>query len=153
DSKVNNSNLTESSFQTIYISGRELREVSAECLEALRAGNRPPHLFVRNGRMVFSSVDEKGCCTIQIVSQDYTRGLLTRSANFRKSWVDKAGRRQQISTNPPIDVVRDILALPPLSWGFPRLDSITGVPLIRPDGTVFDTVGYDPATYVVYTPA
>jgi hypothetical protein len=52
-----------------------------------------------------------------------------------------------------LDAVRDILVQPSTSWGLPPLESITGVPLIRPDGSVITTPGYDPATWVIYTPA
>jgi hypothetical protein len=138
---------------TIESSNRELRDLSTESFAAVRAGNDPPYLFTRSGQMVHVVVDEKGRYSIREVTVDYIRGCLTRSANFRRVWLDRGGERHEIATSPPLDAVRDILVQPSTSWGLPPLESITGVPLIRPDGSVITTPGYDPATWVIYTPA
>jgi hypothetical protein len=140
-------------LSTIEVTNRELRHLATESFDAVRAGNDPPYLFVRSGQMVHVVVDEKGRYSIREASADYVRGCLTRSANFRRVWLDRGGERHEIATSPPLDAVRDILAQPSTSWGLPPLESITGVPLIRPDGSVITTPGYDPATWVIYTPA
>jgi hypothetical protein len=138
---------------TIEVSSRELRDLSTESFAAVRAGNNPPYLFIRSGQMVHVVVDEKGRYGIREVTVDYIRGCLTRSANFRRVWLDRGGNRQEVATSPPLDAVRDILAQPSTSWGLPPLEAISGVPLIRNDGSVISTPGYDPATWVIYTPA
>jgi hypothetical protein len=130
-----------------------LRDLSNESFAAVRAGNDPPYLFIRSGQMVHVVVDEKGRYSIREVAVDYLRGCLTRSANFRRVWLDRGGERHESSTSPPLDAVKDILVQPPASWELPPLESITGVPLIRTDGTVITAPGYDPASWVIYTPA
>jgi hypothetical protein len=48
--------------------------------------------------------------------------------------------------------VRDILAQSPATWGFPALDGIAEAPVLRPDGTILHTPGYDAATLLYYAP-
>src|ERR1017187_10583614 len=120
---------------------------------SLRAGNSPPYLFVRSGQMVHVLCDEKVRHSIHEVDVDYLRGCFTRSADFRRVWLGRDGLRHEVATSPPLDAVRDLLKQPPTSWGLPPLESITGVPLIRPDGSVVTTPGYDSTTWVIYTPA
>jgi len=69
--------------------------------------------------------------------------MLTRTADFTK--VTESG---QADTSPPLDVVRDILALK--KWGFPYLLAITTIPVIRRDGTVLTVPGYDERTELFY---
>ena len=52
----------------------------------------------------------------------------------------------------PAGAVKDILALPPGEWGFPSLDAVTEVPILRPDGSILESHGYDPATQLYYAP-
>src|SRR5439155_21573586 len=53
--------------------------------------------------------------------------------------------------SPPIDIVRDVLALG--AWpSLPPLEGLVEVPVLRPDGSVLTTPGYDPATRLVYKP-
>jgi hypothetical protein len=103
--------------------------------------------------MVHVVADEKGRYGIREVDVDYLRGCFTRSADFRRVWIGRNEERHEIATSPPLDAVKDLLKQPPTAWGFPAIESITGVPLIRPGGTVITTPGYDPATFVIYTPA
>lgn len=138
---------------TVEVSNRELRDLSNQSFAAVRASNDPPHLFIRSGQMVHVVADEKGRYVIREVSVDYMRACLTRSANFRRVWLDRGRERHEIATSPPIDAVKDILVQPPASWQLPPLESISGVPLIRTDGTVITAPGYDPASWVIYTPA
>ncbi|WP_235932487.1 hypothetical protein [Dictyobacter arantiisoli] len=51
---------------------------------------------------------------------------------------------------PPDAMVKDILTLG--SWPFPPLDSIVEFPVIRPDGTLITTAGYDAMTRLYYAP-
>ena len=91
--------------------------MSGEALVALQAANDPPELFVRRGRMVTVIRDECHRHIVVDVSESALRGRLARGAFYYKL------NRQQdrIECAPPIDVVRDLLALPPTSWNFPPL--------------------------------
>jgi len=136
---------------TIVVNDRELRDVSRDVIEALRIGNDPPVLFVRTGQMVNVVQDEDGRHSIREVTESFLRGRMSRCANFCRVW-GREGMKSNSPTNPPLDVVRDVLALSPAEWQFPALESVTEAPVLRPDGTVFTTPGYDAATRVFYPP-
>ena len=138
---------------SIVATDRELREISQDALDALRVGNDPPELFVRSGQMVNVIEDEDGRHSIRDVSEAFLRGRMSRSANFCRMFAGRSGEGQRVPTSPPIDVVRDVMALPPTEWRFPALESVTESPILRPDGTVFRTAGYDPFTRTVYAPS
>ncbi|MCE5311474.1 MAG: bifunctional DNA primase/polymerase [Acidobacteriales bacterium] len=141
----------ERSLPTIVASDRELRDVSSDVIEALRAANNPPELFVRTGQMVNVAQDEDGRHSIREVTEAFLRGRMSRCANFCRVW-GREGMKSQSPTNPPIDVVRDVLALSSVEWQFPALETVTEAPLLRPDGTVLLTPGYDALTRVFYPP-
>jgi hypothetical protein len=56
-------------------------------------------------------------------------------------------------TPPPLDVVRDFLTMPGGWPGIPVIQAITESPVIRPDGSILEVWGYDPATMLYYYPA
>jgi hypothetical protein len=145
-----NDRVAASGLAIIVVNNRELRDVSADAIAALRSANAPPLLFVRSGQMVQVVADERGRHSIAEVSEAFLRGRMTRSADFRRLVRDKNRNPTYPATNPPIEVVRDVLALPPASWEFPGLESVTESPLIRPDGSLLSTPGYDLATGVYY---
>ena len=51
---------------------------------------------------------------------------------------------------PPMEVVRDVLALG--EWDFPPLAGLIETPVLRPDGSILGEAGYDEATRLVYRP-
>ena len=137
----------------VVVNNRELRHVSGDAVAALQNANDPPRLFVRSGNIVHVVCDEAGRQSISDASEAFLRGRMTRSADFRRLVHDKNRNPQYPATNPPIDVVRDVLALAPTNWGFPALESVTESPLLRPDGSVLSTPGYDSMTRVYYAPS
>lgn len=137
---------------TVLVNNRELRDVSRDVLAALQAGNHPPILFVRGGRLVHVVSDENGTHSIAQVTEAALRGRMTRCADFRRGWKNRNGEKTLCSTNPPIDVVRDVMALTAIDWKFPPLEGLAASPILRPDGTILTEPGYDPATQVVYAP-
>jgi putative DNA primase/helicase len=71
---------------------------------------------------------------------------MDRAADFKI--VEHSGR---VRIKPPsLDVVRDLAAL--ASWGFPILEALVEIPVLRPNGTVLDIPGYDPPTRLYYIP-
>jgi putative DNA primase/helicase len=98
--------------------------------------------------MVAIVLNEKQRRVISEIGVDALCGRLSRSADYYK--VSATG--QEYDCSPPAGVVKDILALPPGEWNFPPLDALTEIPIIRPDGSILDTPGYDPATRLYYTP-
>ncbi|MGC4050641.1 MAG: hypothetical protein QM757_14795 [Paludibaculum sp.] len=51
---------------------------------------------------------------------------------------------------PPVEVVRNVAAGG--VWPFPALEAVTETPVLRPDGTVHQAPGYDPATRLLHVP-
>lgn len=131
----------------VLVGGRQLREESDDALAALQRFNNPPRLFVRGGLMVEIVRDEKRREVIREVSEAALRGNLTRAANFYKR-----GAKGLSGVAPPLEIVRDVHALPPARWGFQPLDAVVSYPILRADGTILTQSGYDPATQLFYAP-
>ena len=135
----------------IKVNNRQLRDSSSEALDALEAANNPPSLFIRSGELVRIRADENGRLVIGRVGESEIRGSLARAANFIRFKRGKDGGPEKISCSPPLDVARDVLALG--QWPFPPLEAVVEVPVLRPDGSVVEQPGYDPATRLFYAPA
>jgi hypothetical protein len=130
---------------TIVVNNRQLPEVTAEAIEALAARNAPPEIFVRAGRLVRVREDENGTPEIQPMDDPHIKGRLARVANFIRT--TEKGETKVI---PPDWLVKDVGQLP--YWPFPSLEAVVEAPIMRPDGTIFDTPGYDPETRLYYRP-
>jgi len=131
----------------IRTSDRQLRDISREDMDALGMFNKPPTLFARSGKVVCVTAQESGRHVITDVSDRILRNRLTRAADFYEIGLD--GIR---NCAPPMDVVRDILAMPPIEWRFPPLQSIIESPALREDGTLITVPGYDEASGLYYAP-
>jgi hypothetical protein len=129
----------------IVVNNRQLPEVTAEAIEALAGHNDPPEIFVRAGRLVRVREDENGTPEIQTMEDSHIKGRLARVANFVRT--TEKGETKVI---PPDWLVKDVGQLP--RWPFPALEAVVEVPIMRPDGTIFDTPGYDPQTRLYYRP-
>jgi hypothetical protein len=71
--------------------------------------------------------------------------LLARHADVRKPDTDKTGEAIEVEISPPGPVLQAVLAR--RSWpGLPVLRRIISTPVLRPDGTLLQQPGYDPAT-------
>lgn len=138
------------SLPEIRVNGRELRDVSAEALEAIIASNEPARLFSRAGAVVRVDHAEDGRPIIVPVADVHLRGEMTRAANFYRVKVTEDFSRTPVS--PPMDAARDILARPISELGFPSLEAIAEAPFIRPDGTIVSVPGFDAATRTYYAP-
>ncbi|MGA7410604.1 MAG: hypothetical protein WBW33_08960, partial [Bryobacteraceae bacterium] len=131
---------------TIHTTDRQLRDVSREALGALRIFNNPPSLFVRSGEAVCVTEEESGRHVITDVSDRILRNRLTRSADFYRGSVNIR------NCAPPMDVAKDILAMPPVDWAFPPLQGIIEAPALREDGSLIILPGYDAAGRLYYAP-
>jgi len=137
--------LDDSELTQIVTNNRHLRDVTADALEALAAHNNPPDVFVRAGRLVRVRQDENGIPQIQTMEDSHVKGRLARVADFVR--VTEKGETR---VSPPDVVVKDIQALD--RWPFPPLEAVVEAPVMRPDGTIFDTPGYDAKTRLYYHP-
>jgi hypothetical protein len=129
----------------IVVNNRQLPEVTVEAIAALAAHNNPPEIFVRAGRLVRVREDENGIPEIQTMEDSHIKGRLARVANFVRT--TEKGETKVI---PPDWLVKDVGQLP--WWPFPALEAVVEAPIMRPDGTIFDTPGYDPQTRLYYRP-
>jgi hypothetical protein len=129
----------------IVTTGRHMRDISHDALNALEAANENRGIFVRAGKLcrLREMVDDRPF--VEILSDNALKGRLERVADFRKQ--TNAGLRP---TPPPSNVVKDILALE--KWRFPKIDGIVEVPVLRANGTVLNNAGYDPDTRLYYWP-
>jgi hypothetical protein len=130
----------------VLLTNRPLRDMTKDAMHALELSNIPPRVFIRAGSIVRWRRDENGRPMIEELSAAHVRGLLTRSADFLHQ-----GKDGLKHAPPPDHVVADILAAG--EWSFPNLLGLTEIPLLRADGSILGTPGYDAATRLVYTPA
>lgn len=116
-------------------------------LTALYVANVPPVLFVRGAKLVRCRVSEEGRPFIEEVTPDILLFEMSRIARF---FVYSQTKGVPVPTYPPTAVARNILAR--RNWIFPPLRGVTEVPIIRDDGTILDTPGYDPQCRLIYLP-
>lgn len=133
----------------IQVNNRHLRDQTADALKALEGANEPPEVFVRAGSLVRVREDEHGTPQIQNMDLNHVRGRLARVADFVK--VSKQGEEfVETKVSPPELVVKDVMALG--GWPFPALEAVVESPILRPDGSISTTPGYDPETRLYYRP-
>ena len=121
-----------------------------------------PGLFVRAGTLVRivrhgSKVPESirklritppdNTPLIDVVVPAHLRERMAQVAHWRKH--NKNG--DPIATLPPNWAVDTLLARG--DWAFAPLERVVEAPTTRPDGTVLDVAGYDPATGILFEPA
>jgi hypothetical protein len=136
-----------SGLPNIQATNRQLRDVTRDSLAALQVFNATPTLFIRAGKPVCVHKEESGRHIIAEAIDRVVRNRLTRSADYYE--IAKEGFR---NCPPPMDVVKDLLALPPLEWGFPALQGIIEAPALREDGTIITVPGYDEQSHLFYAP-
>jgi hypothetical protein len=127
----------------IQIYNRPLHLKGQEAIAALERHNKPPELFVRSGQIVRFRLDENERPLIEAVKEDILRHCLSQAATFQ-------GKTRWVKISPPTDVVKEVLASG--KWPFPPLAAVVQVPIVRPDGTVVYTAGYDEGTSLYYSP-
>ncbi|MDD3582305.1 MAG: hypothetical protein PHW74_14975, partial [Desulfobacca sp.] len=130
----------------IQVNNRQLLEITTDALAALRTANQTPRIFVRNSQLVWIARSEQGVPQINPLGENELRNLLGSAAD----WVSQNIIGQLTPTLTPIAIVRSVMGLG--EWSFPPLRGLTSVPVLRPDGTILSTPGYDPATQLYFTP-
>lgn len=137
----------DAALPAIVCSGRRLRDESTDALQAMYQANTPERIFHRGGALCRISEDELDRPMIELLTEAALRGHMERSANFIKY----NAKGEAFAAPPPLECVRDVQSLG--GWQFPALLGITEAPVIRPNGTVLATPGYDSATHLYYAPA
>jgi hypothetical protein len=137
-----------------------------EVLAALYAYNNPPIIYQRGG----------GLCRIKQISEDRykiedltdyaLRNEISRSATFQRfkpktkkdedkeeeseERKDSKPKWQAVPCEPPISLVRGIMALD--AWEIPYINGLISAPVMRADGSLLLTPGYDEVTGLCYRP-
>jgi hypothetical protein len=130
---------------------RLLRHMSDEARQIIEAANEPtaarpvPTLFRRSGGLAAIRTDD-GRHTIERVTDGHMRHRLSRVANTVRDTQDG-----WTPAPAPADLIGDLLVRS--DWRLPALDAVVEAPVLRPDGTVVSTRGYDAPSRVVYAPA
>jgi hypothetical protein len=134
---------------SIIIDNRQLGDLTSQAMAAIKRANSPPTTFVRSGGLVRIVYDEQDIPKIEPLDVSRIRCRLTEVANFftmRKS----DGGYIPIGTNPPKTLAENILAQE--DWELPPLAGVARAPILRADGTICTTHGYDPTSRLMYCP-
>ncbi|MFE7077904.1 bifunctional DNA primase/polymerase [Streptomyces sp. NPDC057620] len=127
--------------------------------ETVRDGHLP-ETYVRGGQLV--QVAEVSGSTLAAqplsadrevhpVTPDSMRRLLAQHADVFKTKHTKSGGSVPVPASPAVTVCKAVLSA--TSWpGLPVLINLIAAPVLRPDGSVLQTPGYDAATGLYYAP-
>jgi hypothetical protein len=129
---------------SIQVNQRQLRDIRQDAIEALRCANDPPKLFTRAGgiaRLSMSLADgQENAPVIQQLSVDAMRGELANVADWGTARNDREGGRRFVSSLPPMEVARDLLALSHID--LPSLAGVITCPVFAPDRSLIVAPGY-----------
>jgi hypothetical protein len=141
-----------SALPVIVIGTEHLRDHDQQALDSLAAWNTPPQIYIQSGRIVTIIMDEKKTPSIGEVGVARMRWFMSKAADYVNIYHSSEGD-VETRAYPPVDVVKGILeGHSPHELPFPPLKGITELPIIRDDGTICQTSGYDVATGYVYIP-
>jgi len=131
---------------SINAADQDLRRVTEVAWDALLKANNPPSLFRHGSLPARIEHDDNGIPIIREITQDRMRHHLARSADWYRV---KDSHRN--AAQPPIPVVRDVLATPDMP--LPIITRIVEVPIFAPDGTLVTNPGYHDSSRTYYAPA
>ena len=128
----------------IRVNNRSLDETAREAITALE---RKGGLYRRAGALVVVREDEIGHALIERLDQASMRSVLARAADYVTH-----GSTRKVPTliDPPMPLVNDVLHCG--EGNFPPLTTLTAVPIVHTDGSVWTEPGYDVATHIYYSP-
>jgi hypothetical protein len=135
-------------LRVIRLAEGQIAHTMDEAQEALIAAQVP--IFSRGGHLVEPIAIERKASrdrTIMVKALrpvgDLKLGyLLNKYAAIFERF--DARRKKWVEVDPPRKVTAGLLALQ--QWDFPEIVGIVGAPTIRPDGSILQAPGYDPAT-------
>jgi hypothetical protein len=137
----------------IVVANRQLRDLTDDCLSALYEGNTPPEVFTHSGRLVRVIGDQESRHIIEELNKNSLRCCMAAVADYVKPNPGKDSAGKVTNVPPPYDAVHNILGFPPDEWQFPPLRGVIESPVLRPDGSIIETPGYDPVTCLCYCPS
>jgi len=129
----------------INVNGKQLGDLRAEAVAALQLANKPPVIFRRERDLVRFAVDAGDQPFLDVVNWISMRSMLSDAAHFYKS---EGG----VGTFPPRPLCEEVVVHDHERGTFPALDAIARAPVVRQDGTICDTPGYDLQSRLLYVP-
>jgi hypothetical protein len=131
----------------IEVGGGQLRDTVTAVIDTLKTfkGENGPMLYVRGDNLVRITTDSDGRLKPSIVSASAMPAIMSRAANFVK-----IGKNGCVGVFPPESVAKAIANLD--TWSFPELKGIVEIPVLRKDGSVLKTPGYDSASCLFFHP-
>jgi hypothetical protein len=133
---------------SIMVSNRQLSELRAEAVTKLQESNEPPVIFQRLRELVRFRVDAMNEPFLETLDDKSLRGRLADVASFYA----EVNGGDQVSAFPPRAVCEDILAYDHAPHTFPVVEAITRSPIVRADGSIFSSPGFDPISHVILCP-
>ncbi|MEZ6100263.1 MAG: hypothetical protein R3E01_14940 [Pirellulaceae bacterium] len=141
---------TNPELPSIVIDDRQLSDLTGQALAAVKRSNKPPSVFVRAGAVARVLRDENGVPKIEQFDRVRMRCRLSEVANFFTLRKGDGGCYEQVGVPPPLSLAENILAQ--TSWELPPLAGIARAPILRTDGSICTTPGYDPVSRLMYCP-
>ncbi len=131
----------------IKVNDRSLDDITNDVMEALIDCNDPPMIFSRAGSLVRLHKNER--YVIEPLSRDSLKYVMARSARFYV--IGDGDHPKETEVSPPNEVANNIIAAD--DWpGIPEIKAIIETPVIRPDGSILSSPGYDEATKLYLAP-
>jgi hypothetical protein len=139
--------------------GIEEHRAVGEAVAALAEGD--PELYQRGGQMVRvvrpsspereARLRRSGCLRVEAVPNADLRIRLTRAARCIVRVKTKSGTKER-RVRPAKWLIEGVASLG--TWeGVRHLEAVTEFPVLRPDGSILDTPGYDRTTGLLYQPS
>lgn len=126
-----------SELPVIELVNRQLRDVTAEVIEAIHAaGKIEPLLYVQDGRLVRIVAGPDQSPRLNIAGIEAMPEIMSRSANFVRT-----GASGAVGVFPPDSLAKAIVHRG--HWPFPVLRGITETLVLRKDGSILNKAGYD----------
>jgi hypothetical protein len=125
---------------------QDLARITSEAWSVIENANQPPYLFVYGDVPCRLEHNDKSVLTVRQLDPVRLRHEVAKVAQ----WFRRDAKGNHNPAKPPMDVVKDMLAVPnpPLLV----LSRITEVPVFAPDGTLQTEAGYHPAAQVYCAP-
>ncbi|MDR1508455.1 MAG: hypothetical protein LBS53_02320, partial [Synergistaceae bacterium] len=131
----------------VEVGGGQLRDVVAAVIDTFKSamGENGPLLYVRGGSLARIAADSNGRLKPGIVASAAMPEIMSRAANFVR-----IGKNGCVDVFPPESIAKAIVNRD--GWPFPELKGIVEIPVLRKDGSVLKTPGYDGTSALYYHP-
>lgn len=132
----------------INVTDKSIHELAEQAWKAiLDKDKNDPKFFRRDWQMVEIRIDSDGQSKFYEVGEARLRGHIDRVANW-VHWKSVGKEMQEAPTQPPLYVVRDMLADP--NMPLPLVEGITHAPVFSPEGELEIKPGYLPKSKLYY---